>query len=56
MQAGGRLVEYVQIVLAALELCPKLAGELDALGFAAGEDRRTGGRASGSRVPVPPER
>src|SRR5262249_40058134 len=38
-QAGGRLVEDVEVVLAALELA-EFAGELHALGFAAGEDGR----------------
>src|SRR5262249_28201067 len=39
VQTGGGLVEDVQVVLAAFELA-ELAGELDALGLAAGEDRR----------------
>ena len=39
VQSRRRLVEDVQVVLAALELA-ELAGELDPLGFAAGEDRR----------------
>ena len=39
VQTGRRLVENVQVVFAAFELA-ELAGELDALGFAAGENRR----------------
>ncbi len=39
VQARRRLVEDVQIVLAALELA-EFAGEFDALGLAPGEDRR----------------
>jgi hypothetical protein len=39
VQTGRRLVENVEVVLAALELS-ELSGELDALGFPAGENRR----------------
>ena len=39
VQTGRRLVENVQIVFTAFELA-KFASKLDALGFAAGEDRR----------------
>ncbi len=39
VQAGRRFVENVQVVFAAFELA-QFAGEFDALGFAAGKDRR----------------
>jgi hypothetical protein len=39
VQPRRRLIEDVQVVFAALELA-EFAGEFDALGFAAGEDRR----------------